>query len=166
MAQTTRSSSKRTTRNSSGSTKRTNRNGSSRTSARSRTKRSSSNGAGASASRRARSQSRTQTSTATKAARGAGSTISSIVSKAKTPLVAAGAAVAGIAGGVALKNRNDSRSPLKKLRAPSMPKSLKNMDLGKVDLDAIMSAAREVRSIGEQVGDVADAAEKTRKKHK
>jgi hypothetical protein len=46
-----------------------------------------------------------------------------------------------------------------------MPKSLKNVDLGKVDLDAIMSAARQVRSIGEQFGDVADAAEKTRKKH-
>jgi hypothetical protein len=35
-----------------------------------------------------------------------------------------------------------------------------------VDLDAIMDAAHRVRSIGEQVGDVADAAEKTRKKHK
>jgi hypothetical protein len=29
-----------------------------------------------------------------------------------------------------------------------------------------MDAARQVRSIGEQVGDVVDAAEKTRKKHK
>jgi hypothetical protein len=29
-----------------------------------------------------------------------------------------------------------------------------------------MDAAHRVRSIGEQVGDVADAAEKTRKKHK
>lgn len=36
----------------------------------------------------------------------------------------------------------------------------------KVDLDAVMDAARAVRSIGEQVGDVADAADKTRKKHK
>jgi hypothetical protein len=36
----------------------------------------------------------------------------------------------------------------------------------KVDLDAITNAARTVRSIGEQVGDVADAADKTRKKHK
>jgi hypothetical protein len=35
-----------------------------------------------------------------------------------------------------------------------------------VDVDAIMDAARQVRSIGEQVGDVVDAAEKTRKKHK
>ena len=47
-----------------------------------------------------------------------------------------------------------------------MPKSLKKMDLGKVDLQAITEAGRRVRSIGEQVGDVADAAEKTRKKHK
>jgi hypothetical protein len=29
-----------------------------------------------------------------------------------------------------------------------------------------MKTARQVRSIGEQVGDVVDAAEKTRKKHK
>lgn len=47
-----------------------------------------------------------------------------------------------------------------------MPKSMKKIDLSKIDLDAITSAANRVRSIGEQVGDVADAAEKTRKKHK
>jgi hypothetical protein len=38
--------------------------------------------------------------------------------------------------------------------------------MSKVDLDAVMGAARQVRSIGEQVGDVVDAADKTRKKHK
>jgi hypothetical protein len=81
-------------------------------------------------------------------------------------LLAGGAAIAGIAGGVALKSRNDSRRPLKALRSVSLPKSLKNVDLGNVDVDAIMDAARQVRSIGEQVGDVVDAAEKTRKKHK
>jgi hypothetical protein len=40
------------------------------------------------------------------------------------------------------------------------------MDLSKVDLNAVTTAARKVSSIGEQVGDVADAADKTRKKHK
>ncbi|HSD24891.1 MAG TPA: hypothetical protein VLB79_11265 [Solirubrobacterales bacterium] len=80
--------------------------------------------------------------------------------------MAGGAALAGIAGGVALKSRNDSRRPLKALRSVQLPKSLKNMDLGKVDLDAVTSVARQVRSIGEQVGDVADTVDKTRKKHK
>jgi hypothetical protein len=81
-------------------------------------------------------------------------------------LVAGGAALAGIAGGVALKSRNESRRPLKALRSVQLPKSLKNVDLSKIDIDAVMDAARQVRSIGEQVGDVVDAAEKTRKKHK
>jgi hypothetical protein len=80
--------------------------------------------------------------------------------------VAGGAALAGIAGGVALKSRNDSRRPLHALRSVHLPKSVKNMDLSKVDVDKVMKTARQVRSIGEQVGDVVDAAEKTRKKHK
>lgn len=67
---------------------------------------------------------------------------------------------------MALKSRNDSRRPLNALRSVSLPKSLKNVDLSKVDLDSVMDAARQVRSIGEQVGDVVDAADKTRKKHK
>jgi glycerol dehydrogenase-like iron-containing ADH family enzyme len=80
--------------------------------------------------------------------------------------VAGGAALAGIAGGVALKSRNDSRRPLRALRSVQLPKSLKNMDLSKIDVDAVMNTARQFRSIGEQVGDVVEAAEKTRKKHK
>jgi hypothetical protein len=80
--------------------------------------------------------------------------------------VAGGAALAGIAGGVALKSRNDSRRPLHALRSVQLPKTLKNVDLSKIDVDAIMNTARQVRAIGEQVGDVVDAAEKTRKKHK
>lgn len=96
----------------------------------------------------------------------AGGKVAEFASKAKTPLMAGGAALAGIAGGVALKSRNDSRRPLKALRSVTLPKSLKNMDLGKVDLNTVTSAARRMQSIGEQVGDVADAADKTRKKHK
>jgi hypothetical protein len=41
-----------------------------------------------------------------------------------------------------------------------LPKSLKEMDL-----DTLIEAGRKVRSIGEQVGDVADTAQKTHKKH-
>jgi len=96
----------------------------------------------------------------------AGGKVGDLASKAKTPLVAGGAALAGIAGGVALKSRTESRRPLQGLRSVSLPKSFKNVDLSKIDLDVITDAARAVRSIGEQVGDVADAAEKTRKKHK
>ena len=86
---------------------------------------------------------------------------SQTASKAKTPLVAGGAVLAGIAGGVALKGRNESRRPLKALRSVSLPKSLKN-----IDLDQLIEAGRTVRSLGDQVGDVADTAAKTRKKHK
>ncbi|HMA26892.1 MAG TPA: hypothetical protein VKO62_04595 [Solirubrobacterales bacterium] len=68
--------------------------------------------------------------------------------------------------GVALKSHNQNRRPLKRLSSVSLPKSLKNVDLGKVDLDSLTSVARQVQSIGEQVGDVVDAAEQTRKKHK
>jgi hypothetical protein len=89
-----------------------------------------------------------------------------VASKAKGPLLAGGAALAGVAGGVALKTRNQNRRPIGRLKSVSLPKSLKNVDIGKVDLDGLMDAAKRVRSIGEQVGDVADAAEKTRKKHK
>jgi hypothetical protein len=89
-----------------------------------------------------------------------------MASKAKTPLVAGGAALAGLAGGVALKSRTESRRPVKRLRSVSLPKSLRNVDLSKIDLDAITSAGRRVRSIGEQVGELADAADKTHKKHK
>lgn len=90
-----------------------------------------------------------------------GERISTLASKAKTPLMAGGAALAGLAGGVALKSRTDSRRPTKGLRAVQLPKSLKN-----IDLEQVIEAGRRVRSIGEQVGDVVDTAEKTRKKHK
>jgi hypothetical protein len=75
--------------------------------------------------------------------------------------VAGGAALAGIAGGLALKNRAEAKRPTSRFRAVQLPKSLKN-----VDLDRLIEAGRRVRSVGEQVGDVADMADKTHKKHK
>jgi hypothetical protein len=95
-----------------------------------------------------------------------GERVSQVASKAKAPLLAGGAALAGLAGGVALKSRTEHRRPVEKLRTRALPKSLRNLDLSKVDLDKITEVGRRVRSIGEQVGDVADAAEKTHKKHK
>jgi hypothetical protein len=89
-----------------------------------------------------------------------------LASKAKTPLVAGGAALAGIAGGLALKSKANSQRPLNRLRSNGLSQAVKKIDLSKIDLDAITSAAHQVRSIGEQVGDLADAADKTRKKHK
>ena len=97
---------------------------------------------------------------------GATSKVGDFASKAKTPLLAGGAALAGLAGGIALQNQNrKSKNPLKKVHAPSMPKQLKKVDLSKIDLDTFTSAGHRIRSLGEQVGAVADAAEKANKKH-
>jgi hypothetical protein len=90
-----------------------------------------------------------------------GERISGLASKAKTPLMAGGAALAGLAGGVALKNRSDTKRSGKRFRAVQLPKSVKN-----IDFEQVIEAGRRVRSLGEQLGDVADTAEKTRKKHK
>jgi hypothetical protein len=90
-----------------------------------------------------------------------GRRVSSLASKAKTPLLAGGAALAGLAGGVALKSRTESKRPTKRFRSVQLPRSFKN-----IDFEQLIEAGRRVRSIGEQVGDVADTADKTRKKHK
>jgi hypothetical protein len=87
--------------------------------------------------------------------------VANAASKAKTPLVAGGAALAGLAGGVALKSRTASKRTTKRFRTVQLPKSLKN-----IDLDQVIEAGRRIRSIGEQVGEVADTADKTHKKHK
>ena len=166
MAQTTRSSSSRSSRGNARTKRSTNRSGSSgsarSSTARSSTRRSSSNASRTTASRRrSASASRRAQSNGTLAK--AGGRAAELASKAKGPLLAGGAALAGIAGGVALKSRdqNQNRRPLKRLRSVQLPQSVKN-----IDLDTVTDAARKVRSLGEQVGDVADAAEKTRKKHK
>ena len=94
-----------------------------------------------------------------------GDMVSQVAAKVKTPLIAGGAALAGLAGGVALKSRTENRRPVEKLRMRALPKAFRSLDLGKVDLKQLAEMGRKVRSIGEQVGDVADAADKTRKKH-
>jgi hypothetical protein len=97
----------------------------------------------------------------TKTVRKAGDRVTKLASKAKTPLLAGGAALAGLAGGVALKNRTKSKRSTRRFRSVQLPKSLRN-----IDLEQVIQVGRRVRSIGEQVGDVADTADKTRKKHK
>jgi hypothetical protein len=169
MAQTTRSSSRSSSRGTSGTKRSTNRSGSSgsarSSTARSSTRRSSSNASRTTASRR-RSASASRRAQPNGTLAKAGGRAADLASKAKGPLLAGGAALAGIAGGVALKSRDQNRRPIKRLTSVQLPKSVKNLDLGKLDVDKLTKAARRVQSIGEQVGDVADAAEKTRKKHK
>jgi hypothetical protein len=168
MAQTTRSSGTRTKRSPS-RRRSTSGNSSSRTTSRSRATRA----RNATRSRDGSSQtSRTkvaelaakakpQAEKVRKTGKRTGERVSDVASRAKKPLLAGGAALAGLAGGVALKSRTESRRPTKRFRAVQLPKSLRN-----IDLEQIIDAGRRVRSIGEQVGDVADTAEKTRKKHK
>jgi hypothetical protein len=91
--------------------------------------------------------------------------VAQVASKAKTPLLATGAVLAGVAGALAMRGRNKTRNPLKKMSAPSVPKGVSD-SIKKIDLDSLTSAAQRVGKIGQQVGDVADAAEKARKKHK
>lgn len=164
MAQTTKSSSSRSTRSRSSSNKATSRNGSSK-SASSRNTRSTRSKNGSSATTKRSPRKTTTNATSNGPVAKTGGKVAELASKAKTPLMAGGAALAGIAGGVALKSRSDNRRPVDKLKTRALPKSLRNLDLGKVDLDAITDAAKKIRALGEQVGDVADAAEKTRKKH-
>jgi hypothetical protein len=172
MAQGTKSSGKR-----SSSSRSSSRNGSSTKASSRSSRRGSSNGSQANRKRssspkaRSRTKSTGRTAASRGAARNAGGAVTQVVSKAKTPLLAGGAALAGIAGGLAMRSRNNkTRNPLKKMSAPSMPKgmtkSIKKMDLSKVDVDSLTSAAQRIGKIGQQVGDVAEAAEKTRKKNK
>jgi hypothetical protein len=86
------------------------------------------------------------------------STVAGIVEKAKGPALAGGAALMGIAGGVALTHRN-KRGPLQKLKG-SLPRphvSAPKMDLsqsGKL-VEGIGRAAGVVAERSEQVGRVA-----------
>jgi hypothetical protein len=181
MAQGTKSSGKR-----SGSSRSLSRGASASTKASSRSRRRSSNGSQAkgSSSRSQASRKRSSggaTSRAKSTRRGAasggrgapskaGGRVAQVASKAKTPLVAGGAALAGIAGALAMRGRNKTRNPLKKMSAPSVPKgmskSLDKVDLSKVDIDSLTSAGRRVGKIGQQVGAVAEAADWARKKSK
>jgi hypothetical protein len=157
MAQTTKSSSRSKSSTGSRTKRTTSRNGSSAT-GRSTSRRTSSSKPRSSNGRGSTSRSPRKTSSKTSKSPVAktGGKVVGLASKAKAPLLAGGAALAGVAGGLALKSRSQNRRPIKRLSSVSLPK---------VDLDSLTSAARQVRSIGEQVGDLADAADKTRKKH-
>lgn len=97
-----------------------------------------------------------------------GHAVAGAASKAKTPLIAGGTAIAGAAAGVVIKDRlaaNHSKGPLKRLRGVSIPNPAAKLDLSKVDLDSVKSTAERVSAYGKQASDIAAAVEKTRKKN-
>ena len=97
---------------------------------------------------------------ATSKANSVGGTLSNVVSKAKTPLVAGGAALAGLAGGVALA-RNGARGKWLGLpRGMSLPKP----KLGSTEpvSKALGNAAKEFGKAGVKAGELATEVRKTR----
>jgi len=87
-------------------------------------------------------------------AKDAGHTLGNAASKAKVPLLAGGAALAGAAGGLALGTRHSRRHGLRSM-APRRPQvKVKSQDLAK--------AAKEVGSFGAQMGRLASELQQTR----
>jgi hypothetical protein len=97
--------------------------------------------------------------TAVEQTKSAAATIADTAGKAKTPLIAGGTAVLGVAAGAAINSRlssGKSRNPIKRMRGASMPK---------LDLDTVKLAADRVSAYGQQASDIAAAVEKTRRKN-
>jgi hypothetical protein len=165
MAQTTKNGStartKRSTASRNGS--RAGSNGTARsTSTRKPSSKASSKRAAPKSNAQAKTQSRTQSRT-----QSTGEKISAVASQAKTPLIAGGTALIGVATGVLAKDRlsaKRSKNPISRLKGISMPKPA--LDLQKVDLDKVKSAAERVSAYGQRASDVVSAYEKTRKKNK
>ncbi|HXR29946.1 MAG TPA: hypothetical protein VN752_02245 [Solirubrobacterales bacterium] len=87
-------------------------------------------------------------------AKDAGHTLGNAASKAKVPLLAGGAALAGAAGGLALGARHSRRHGLRSI-APRRPQvKVKSQDLAK--------AAKEVGSFGAQMGRLASELQQSR----
>jgi hypothetical protein len=95
----------------------------------------------------------------------AGHAVADAASKAKTPIIAGGSAIAGAAVGAVVKGRLDgsSKGPLRRLRGASLPKPARN--LRKVDVDTVKSFADRMSAYGRQASDIAEAVERTRKKN-
>ena len=123
-----------------------------------------SKGSGATRARTNPNGNRATSNGAADKAKGAGKTLGAAISKAKTPLIVGGTAVAGVAAGAVARGRlgkRRSKNPLARLRALSVPKP----SLDKLDLEAVKSAADRVTAYGKQASDMASALEKTQKKH-
>lgn len=85
-------------------------------------------------------------------ARNAGKTVGKAASKAKVPLVAGGAAIAGAAGGMAL-------AASKKGRKSGLAKAMSHRPKIKVDSKDVAKAARGVGSLSAQVNEIAGGLE-------
>ena len=99
--------------------------------------------------------------TAMDKAKTTGHMVADAASKAKTPLIAGGTALAGVAAGALIKSlaggNGKSPSPLKRLGGMK--------PAANIDLDTIKTVADRVTAYGQQASDIADAVEKTRKKN-
>jgi hypothetical protein len=95
----------------------------------------------------------------------AGHAVADAASKAKTPLIAGGTAIAGAAVGAVVRDRlnGSSKGPIRRLRGASLPKPARN--LRKVDLDTVKTFADRMSAYGRQASDIAEAVERTRKKN-
>ena len=87
----------------------------------------------------------------------AASTVGRAASKARTPLLASGAAIAGVAGGIALGSRQTRRSKLLQRR----PK-VKIGPKVKIDSHDLAKAAKEVGQFGVDVGQLASELRRNR----
>ena len=118
---------------------------------------------------RSRNRSGSIPGTAVEKTKGAAHVISEAASKAKTPLIAGGMALAGVAAGAVIRDRvsiKRSKNPLKRLRGVALPRPTKKLNLSELDLDKVKSTAERVSAYAQQASDIASAAEKTRKKNK
>jgi hypothetical protein len=89
-------------------------------------------------------------------AKSAGQTVGKAASKAKVPLVAGGAALAGAAGGLALAAA--SKQGRKKGLKAAMPRGPKI----KIDSRDVAKAAKQVGNFSAQVGELADELQRAR----
>jgi len=95
---------------------------------------------------------------------GSGNGLGKVMSKAKLPLVAGGAAVAGAAGGLALASS-------KQARKSRLAKAMVRRPKVKIDSKDVAKAAKEVGNFGAQVGELATELQRAResadgKKHR
>jgi hypothetical protein len=95
--------------------------------------------------------------TVSSGAQNAAQGVAGFVKKAKTPLIAGGAAVAGLVGAAAL---NNARSRRRKVLGVTMPqgKELKNLDARKI-AGAVTNGAKRADRFGQRVSSVASSVQ-------
>jgi hypothetical protein len=88
---------------------------------------------------------------------GAGQTVGKVASKAKVPLVAGGAAIAGAGGAMAIAaaSKSGRKKGMKNLKA-ALPKKPKV----KVSSKDLAKAAKQVGKVSAQVGEIADGVQR------